>query len=126
MNKTIPAMTPNELTADEEEKFSRKLEFYLRSTGHLFPVTPAQVEAFEEYMASHPDSTPLPEFKLSAEEILKRGYVEYAPKAKPIPAEDEYGEGFRAAARNKGELTVDIIKKMLEDEEKEKKKKLRK
>jgi len=116
-------MIPHDLTEDEEEKISRKLEFYLRSTGHLFPVTPAQVDAFEEYMASHPDFTPLPEFKLSAEEILERGYIEYVPKAKPLTAEDEYGEGFKAAARNKGDLTEDILKKMKEDQEKGKKKK---
>ena len=115
-------MIPHELTPDEEEKLSRKLEFYLRSTGHLFPVTPAQVEAFEEYMATQPNPAPLPEFKLSAEEILQRGYVEYVPKAKPFPVEDEYGEGIRAAARNKGDLTEEILKKMREDQEKGKKK----
>ena len=113
-------MTPHDLTEDEEQKFSNKLEFFLRSTGRLFPVTPAQVEAFEEYMASHPNPEPLPKFKLSAEEILERGYVEYIPKARPIPVEDEYGEGFRAAARNKGELTEDVVKMMREAQEKEK------
>lgn len=114
-------MTPHGLTEEEEQTFSRKLEFFLRSTGRLFPVTPAQVEAFELYMASHPDPSPLPEFKLSAEEILERGYIEYVPKARPIPTEDEYGDCFKAAARNKGNLTEDILRKMKEDQEKGKK-----
>lgn len=114
-------MIPHDLTEEEEQKFSNKLEFFLRSTGRLFPITPAQVEAFEEYIANHPDPTPLPEFKYSAEEILKRGYIEYVPKARPISAVDEYGDGFKAAARNKGNLTEDILRKMKEDQEKGKK-----
>ena len=112
-------MIPKELT--EEEEFSKKLEFFLRSTGRLFPITPSQVEAFEEYMISHPNPEPLTGFKMSAEEILHRGYIEYVPK--PIAAVDEYGEGFRAAARNKGKLTDDIIRLMKEEQEKAKKEK---
>jgi hypothetical protein len=114
-------MTPHDITEDEEQKFSRKLEFFLRSTGRLFPVTPAQVEAFEKNMASHPDPEPLPEFKLSAEEILERGYIDYVPKTRPIPAEDEYGDCFKAAAQNKGNLTEDILRKMKEDQDKKNK-----
>jgi hypothetical protein len=117
-------MAPKDLTEDEDLEFSRKLEFFLRSTGRLFPVTPAQVEAFEEYMAKHPHQpTPAPKNRLTAEEILQRGYVEYIPKAAPVPEEDVYDNDFRAAARNKGELTEDIMKMMREDQDKEKGKK---
>jgi hypothetical protein len=114
-------MTPYDLTEDEEQQFSRKLEFYLRSTGHLFPVTPAQVKAFGQYMATHPDHNPPSKIQLTAEEILQRGYVEYVPKAKPAPGEEVYGDNFRAAARNKGHLTEDILRQMKEDQEKGKK-----
>jgi hypothetical protein len=115
-------MTPHDLTEDEEQKFSRKLEFFLRSTGRLFPVTPAQVEAFEVYMASHPNPVPLPQFKLSAEEILERGYINYTPKLKPVP-ENAYDDDMKLAARNKGDLTEDILKMMREDQDKNKGKK---
>jgi len=115
-------MTPKDFTEDEDKGFSSKLEFFLRSTGRLFPITPAQVEAFEEYMAAHPQLTPLPQSKLTPEEILRRGYVEYIPKTKPVPEEDVYGKEYRAAARNKGDLTEDILRKMKEDQENGKKK----
>ena len=111
-------MTPHDLTEDEEQKFSNKLEFFLRSTGRLFPITPAQVEAFEEYIASHPDPAPLPEFKYSAEEILKRGYIEYSPKT-PQPKIEYPGNisDMKMAARNSKGLSPEILRKMQEDQD---------
>lgn len=114
-------MILKDFTEDEDKELSSKLEFFLRSTGRLFPITPAQVEAFEEYMASHPQLTPIPQSELTPEEILQRGYVEYTPKAKPVTEEDVYGNYFRAAARNKGDLTEDVLRKMKEDQERGKK-----
>jgi hypothetical protein len=111
-------MTPHDLTEDEEQKFSNKLEFFLRSTGRLFPVTPAQVEAFEEYIASHPNPAPLPEFKYSAEEILERGYIEYVPKAQQPKIEYPIDiPNMKMAARNSKGLSPEILRKMEEDQD---------
>jgi hypothetical protein len=115
-------MAPYDLTNEEEEKLSRELEFFLRSTGQLFPITPAQVAAFEEYRASHPERIKVPEIDISAEEILQRGYMKYEPKPTSNPEETLYNEGMNLAARNKGVLSEDILNMMRADQEKGKKK----
>jgi len=48
--------------------FDKKLNFLLHSTGHLFPVTPQQVKAFEKLGIQHDLS---PEFD-DADAVLQR------------------------------------------------------
>lgn len=47
MNKRKPKTQANRLTT-KEKAFEYELENMLRSTGHLFPITPEQVEAFQK------------------------------------------------------------------------------
>lgn len=47
MNKRKPKTETTRLTPDEKA-FEHELENMLRSTGHLFPITPEQVEAFQK------------------------------------------------------------------------------
>lgn len=47
MNKRKPKTQATRLTP-EEKAFEHELENMLRSTGHLFPLTPEQVEAFQK------------------------------------------------------------------------------
>ena len=54
------------------KNFKKKLEFFLRSTGRLTPITPEQVKAFESnHEIKHAENLPTPD------EILKRGYQPY-------------------------------------------------
>jgi hypothetical protein len=108
-------MTTKGLTTDEEANYQRQLDFYLRSTGKLFPVTPAQVAAFEEYMQQHPELE-APETDLTPEEVLRRGYVDYIPKQVSPQDENPWSEGMKAAARNAGEMDEETLKKMRRDE----------
>ena len=47
MNKRKPKTQATRLTP-EEKAFELELENMLRSTGHLFPITPEQVAAFHK------------------------------------------------------------------------------
>lgn len=70
-------MMPNDLKKAEVREFEHKLEFFLRSTGRLFPITPAQVEAFEKHTANG-SVIELPEMLRDPLAILERGYITYA------------------------------------------------
>jgi hypothetical protein len=37
----------------DQNVFGQQLDFMLHSTGHLFPVTPQQVDAFEKLVIHH-------------------------------------------------------------------------
>lgn len=97
-----------------DEIFEMKMEFFLRSTGRLFPVTPAQVEAFEKRKRTYPTHT----VQADPMAILERGYINYSlPKVSPdtIPEND----WLRMAARNGREIPADILRKMKEDRDKD-------
>lgn len=109
-------MNPTEGTQiTSDEIFEKKLEFFLRSTGRLFPITPAQVEAFEKRNPTYPTTTthadPLA--------ILERGYRNYTLTAAVSPDTLKENDGFRMAARNGKELSPEILRKMHEDREKD-------
>ena len=108
-------MNPTEGTQImSDEIFEKKLEFFLRSTGRLFSITPAQVEAFEKLNPTYPTTT----FQTDPMAILERGYINYTlPKVSPdtLPEND----WLRMAARNGREIPADILRKMNEDREKD-------
>ena len=108
-------MNPTEGTQImSDEIFEKKLEFFLRSTGRLFPITPAQVEAFEKRNPTYPTST----FNADPMAILQKGYINYTlPKVTTYTFPDN--EWFRMAARNGREIPADILRKMKEDREKD-------
>lgn len=98
-----------------DEIFEMKLEFFLRSTGKLFPITPAQVEAFEKRNPTYPTATthadPLA--------ILERGYRNYTLPATVSPDTLIENDGFRMAARNGKDISPETLRKMREDREKD-------
>lgn len=107
-------MNPTEGTQImSDEIFEMKMEFFLRSTGRLFPITPAQVEAFEKRNPTYPTT-----FNADPMAILERGYINYSlPKVSPDTLPDN--EWLRKAARNGREIPTDILRKMKEDREKD-------
>lgn len=108
-------MKPTDATMSDEI-FEKELDFFLRSTGRLFPITPAQVEAYEQNMKPSP-KTPA---SASPAEILKRGYITELPKiVKMTPSVDP--STYRAAARNGNEIPDDVLRKMHDDREKDEK-----
>ena len=98
-----------------DEIFEKKLEFFLRSTGRLFPITPAQVEAFENRTPNYPTTT------LNADPlaILERGYINYQIPKIITPDTLSEENGFRMAARNGKEISPETFRKMKEDREKD-------
>ena len=99
-----------------DEIFEKKLEFFLRSTGRLFPITPAQVEAFEKRNPTKPTTT----FNADPMAILERGYRNYSlPTITVSPDTKTDIEGFRLAARNGKEISPEILRKMREDRERD-------
>lgn len=112
-------MNPNDLTEEEEKMFSRKLKHYLRCTGRLFPITADQVKAFEEY-TKNDIVPPLPPILRSAEAMLARGYINSIPTRGP-EQETNDNEGMKMAARNGGELSADVLRKLHDDQENGKK-----
>jgi hypothetical protein len=98
-----------------DEIFEKKLEFFLRSTGKLFPITPAQVEAFEKRNPTYPAKTS----KADPMAILERGYRDYTIPITVSPDTLKENDGFRMAARNGKEISSDILRKMREDREKD-------
>lgn len=98
-----------------DEIFEMKLEFFLRSTGKLFPITPAQVEAFEKRNPTYPATT----LKADPMAILERGYRDYTIPITVSPDTQKDNDGFRMAARNGKEISPDILRKMHEDREKD-------
>lgn len=111
-------MNPSDLTEEEEMIISRKLKHYLRCTGRLFPITVNQVKAFEEN-TKNDIIAPLP-LSLSAEAILARGYIHSIPTKEP--EQDTINcEGMRMAARNGGDLSVEVVQKLHNDQDSDKK-----
>ena len=98
-----------------DEIFEKKLEFFLRSTGRLFPITPAQVEAFEKRNPTYPTSTT----HADPMAILARGYRNYTLPITVSPDTQTENEGFRMAARNGKEISPETLRKMREDREKD-------
>lgn len=108
--------TPNA----EEQEFDRLMEFYLRSTGQLFPTTPAQVEAFEKYMSTLPAEAKAPATDLpTAAEILARGYQPYKPVAEASTRIVDFTNDYALAARNGKQLSEETLRKMREETENE-------
>jgi hypothetical protein len=107
-------MKPTDATMSDEI-FEKELDFFLRSTGRLFPVTPAQVEAYEQNMKPSP-KTPA---SASPDEILKRGYITEIPTLKNIASPSDHT--YRLAARNGNEIPDDVLRKMHDDREKDEK-----
>jgi len=98
-----------------DEIFEKKLEFFLRSTGRLFPITPAQVEAFEKRNPTFPTTSLLADPMA----ILERGYRNYTLPTTVSPDTLTENEGFRMAARNGKEISPETLRKMREDREKD-------
>ena len=98
-----------------DEIFEMKLEFFLRSTGKLFPITPAQVEAFEKRNPPFPATST----KSDPMAILERGYRDYTITIDVSPDTLNDNDGFRMAARNGKEISPDILRIMREDREKD-------
>jgi hypothetical protein len=98
-----------------DEIFEMKLEFFLRSTGRLFPITPAQVEAFEKRNPTYPTTS----VKADPLAILARGYRNYTLPTNVSPDTLADNDGFRMAARNGKEISPEILRKMREDREKD-------
>lgn len=98
-----------------DEIFEKKLEFFLRSTGRLFPITPAQVEAFEKRNPNYPTTT----LKADPLAILERGYINYTLPTTESPDTFSEADGFRMAARNGKEISPEILRMMREDREKD-------
>lgn len=108
--------TPNA----EEQEFDRLMDFYLRSTGQLFPSTPAQVEAFEIYMSTLPAEAKAPATDLpTAAEILARGYQPYKPVAEASTSTVDFTDDYALAARNGKQLSESTLRKMREETENE-------
>lgn len=97
-----------------DEIFEKKLEFFLRSSGRLFPITPAQVEAFEKQNPNHPSTTLL----IDPIDILRRGHINYTlPKqSEELQPENEWQA---MAARNGTTLSPETLRKMHEDRKKD-------
>ena len=98
-----------------DEIFEMKLEFFLRSTGRLFPITPAQVEAFETRNPTYPTTTT----KADPLAILERGYRNYTLPTTISPETLPENDGFRMAARNGKDLSPETLRKMREDRKKD-------
>ena len=98
-----------------DEIFEKKLEFFLRSTGRLFPITPAQVEAFEKRNPTYPTTTA----QADPMAILERGYRNYKLPTTVSPDTLTENNGFRMAARNGKEISAETLRKMREDREKD-------
>jgi hypothetical protein len=107
--------TSKGITTMSDEIFEKKLEFFLRSTGRLFPITPAQVEAFEKRNPTYPKNPS----HTDPMAILKRGYINYKLPSIVSPDTNSDTEGFRMAARNGKEISPEILRKMHEDREKD-------
>lgn len=106
---------PEGLLIMSDEIFEKKLEFFLRSTGRLFPITPAQVEAFEKRNPTYPTTTT----QADPMAILERGYRNYTLPTTVSPDTLTDNEGFRMAARNGKDISPEILRKMREDREKD-------
>lgn len=95
---------------EEVAKFEKKLKSFLRSTGRLFPETPAQVDAFER---RHPGNVKLPDFLKNPAEILERGYMH--PIRNTINMVSEPEQTINMAARKGMNLSEETLRKMAED-----------
>lgn len=104
-------MTPKK--RKEEEKFEEELKNFLRSTGRMFPETPAQVDAFER---RHPKKVILPALLSDPLAILERGYI--LPQPETSETMNETNDSYRRAARNGLNLSADTLHKMEEDRKK--------
>lgn len=111
----------NEITPNaEEQEFDRLMEFYLRSTGQLFPITPQQVEAFEKYVSTLPAEAKAPATELpTAAEILARGYQPYKQVAEAGTRMEDFTNEYALAARNGKQLSEETLRKMREETENE-------
>jgi len=107
--------TSKGITTMSDEIFEKKLEFFLRSTGRLFPITPAQVEAFEKRNPTYPTTTA----QADPMAILKRGYIHYTLPTTVSPDTLSENEGFRMAARNGKGISPETLRKMREDRKKD-------
>jgi hypothetical protein len=97
----------------EEEKFEKNLIAFLRSTGRMFPVTPAQVEAFESKSIR---KVKVPDLLADPIAMLERGYINLRSDA-PV-TENESTHSPRMAARKGTKLSADTLRKMKEHREK--------
>lgn len=93
-----------------DEIFEKKLDFFLRSSGRLFPITPAQVEAFEKQNPNHPTTTPL----IDPISILQKGYMNFTLPTISEEFQPE-NEWQKMAARNGTTLSPETLRKMHED-----------
>ena len=103
-------METNDKSKDEA-RLKKKLTSMLRSAGYLFPITDAQVEAFEKLGLTEE----LPASLADPGAILRRGVVKSIPLQQP-KADERIVDSFqRLAARHGKELTPEILRKMQED-----------
>lgn len=100
----------------EEEKIIREIDFFLRSSGHLFPINDAQVIAYEKQVK---DVVPMPHPLPQPETILINGLNYTLIVAPPEINEDASVWFCKAAARNGNSLSPEIMQKMKEDREKD-------
>ncbi|MFA5971917.1 MAG: hypothetical protein WC780_06170 [Lentimicrobiaceae bacterium] len=95
---------------EEVAKFEKKLKSFLRSTGRLFPETPAQVDAFER---RHTGNVKLPEFLKNPAEMLERGYMHPVRNTVNTVSEPELTTNM--AARKGMNLSDETLRRMAED-----------
>ena len=87
---------------------------FLRKTGRFFPVTPEQVDAFEQ---RHRKKEQIPVLLSDPIAILERGYTEYKKVAYTLtPTQSTQSLGM--AARSGLNLSADTLRKMEEDRQK--------
>lgn len=87
---------------------------FLRDTGRMFPVTPEQVDAFEQ---RHRKKEQIPELLSDPIAILERGYIEYKNIVYTLtPTQPTQSQSM--AARSGLNLSADTLRKMEEDRQK--------
>jgi len=94
----------------EVAKFEKRLKSFLRSTGRLFPETPAQVDAFEH---RHSGNVKLPEILKNPAEMLEQGYL--YPIRNTMNTLNEPEPTMNMAARKGMNLSEETLHKMAED-----------